>query len=111
MPFRKQMKQFHLLNAILSPSNSMKMLCIVSKLSPQLNLETAHDRASYVYSQCCLAAEQSGGLDICISHRGSTLMAKKYMKRGSHWLRALIGSYSWLPLIAGERAQQQALLS
>lgn len=60
----------------------MEMLCIVSKLSPQLNFETAHDRASYVYSQCCLAVEQSGGLDICIFHRGSTLMAKKYVKRG-----------------------------
>ena len=55
----------------------MEMLCIVSKLSPQLNLETVHDRPSYVYSQHCHA-----GLDICIFHRGSTLMAKKYVKRG-----------------------------
>lgn len=60
----------------------MKMLCIVSKLSPQLNLETALDSTSYVYPWRCLAVEQRRGLGICISHRGTTFMAKKHVKKG-----------------------------
>lgn len=47
-------------------------------------------------SQCLLClftvpssfAQDSGGLGICISPSGSTLLAKKRMKKGLHWPRA-----------------------